>query len=161
MNMTQANGTAGDPIMPGSGSLDDEFANIGQMYISFSPDIEVPAGKTLSIRMYSWNKHDFTLLMKDVVLSGETTTIPTGIRANAAAPSLKVYPTIASQRVHVESASVIKNIKVVSITGSVVSVLQANTKLKDVDVSRLNNGLYLFVVKTATGTGVQKVLVSR
>ncbi len=160
-DLTQSRGTLANPIKPGSGSLDDEFANIGQMYISFSTDIEVPAGDSLSIRMWAWGKNGLTMLMKDVVISGETSTGTTDIKADIAAPSFKVYPTMASHTIHVESASRIDAIKIVSINGSVMRLVNPNAYSHNLDITNFNNGLYLVVVKTETGTGVRKVIINR
>ena len=164
MDMTQSMGTMSDPIKPGSGSLDNEFANIGQMYISFSTNIEVPAGDSLSIRMWVWGKNGITLLMKDVILSGETSEgTPTGIRANIseAAPSFKVYPTVAGQNIHVEATSRIEAIKIVSIDGRVMKIVTPNSQSNIIDVSNFRNGLYLVVVKTETGIGSKKIIVNK
>jgi hypothetical protein len=159
--MTQNMGTLADPIKPGSGSIDGPDSELGKMYISFSTDIEVPAGDSLSIRLYAYGKAGLTVLMKDVILSGETAAIPTGISTINTTKSFKVYPTVASQTIHVEATSRIEAIKIVSIDGRVMRIVAPNAQTHDINVSSFRNGLYLVVVKTATGSGVQKVIVNR
>ncbi len=252
-DMEQHRGTVTDPVKPGSGSLDDATAEMGGQFISFDTDIDVPAGKILSIRMYAWSKNGLTLLMKDVVISAETveTTDPlssdalltnitldpdvdlspafdsntfsytaelpagtttvdpsvtkSNIYANVdgsgavdvsagagvsqitvtsedgattnvylitytvvqntavkdVAAKTGIYPNPANSIIHVESASVIDNIKIVSITGSVVSSYAPHAQTHVIDVSNIKNGLYIMVVKTAEGTEVSRIVINK
>jgi hypothetical protein len=73
----------------------------------------------------------------------------------------KVYPNPANSQVRIEAENDIENVMIYNVIGSLVEVVNANSKSVNVDLSQYSNGVYFFNIRQNDGTvSNQRVVVN-
>ena len=73
----------------------------------------------------------------------------------------KVYPNPANSQVRIEAENDIENVMIYNVIGSLVEVVNANSKSVNVDLSQYSNGIYFFNIRQNDGTvSNQRVVVN-
>ena len=111
----------------------------------------------ISIETYTVNKNtaEATLFDAFKVVKGNETVIKS---VTSESEQLIIYPNPANNSITVEIAETIENIRVFSMTGQEI-LSQKNSNV--VDLSTIDNGVYLLSVKTATGVYTKSFVVKK
>ena len=91
--------------------------------------------------------------------SNESCTLPIGIGEPENRDGLRVYPNPASDRVTVESASIIFSIEIMDLTGRKVHERRISSEKAVIPLNNFSPGIYLLKVQTENGLTTRKICV--
>jgi len=78
---------------------------------------------------------------------------------NISAENFRIYPNPAREVLHISTASVVEQVRILDVSGRVVFTDQVNSTPYKVDTSGLDNGVYIVQIITEDGISTEKVQI--
>jgi hypothetical protein len=82
----------------------------------------------------------------------------TGVRNIQKENQIHIFPNPVQNSLHIQSSSVMEQVSIYDISGSILQTFEVFETLKVLDISHLSNGIYLVKVKTEEGEVIQKIV---
>jgi len=98
-----------------------------------------------------------TMYLDDIMIDD----LFTGIEKSDISNSISMYPNPAKNLLKIRSTTNISNIKIVNIIGQTVKDVDVNATESRIEISNLENGIYLVSIKTGNNTSVKKLTINR
>jgi len=89
------------------------------------------------------------------IYTDQQVTLPNGLIDPIAQSNTTVFPTQTTDFVYVSTSSIVKNINVFNMQGS---LLKSSANTTEINIHTLNKGVYLFEVQTADGISTHKIV---
>lgn len=127
----------------------------GTLHFDFSPSTKVIS------QFYQWTGGVEHFLNVQVGNAAAIVVNNTNAIADKTDADIRIYPTLASESIHIQSDNRIEKVILSDLQGKKILESTPFNFSTDIKVTTIENGLYLIAVKTEKGTKIEKVLIQK
>jgi uncharacterized repeat protein (TIGR02543 family) len=153
INPVGAGSVSGEgPYNPGSEATLEAVVNNGFVFKNWTNGEEVVSED---------NVYVFTMPAEDVTLTANFSAVTSALEEKIFGHNIRMFPNPAQNHISIEGVETRSTINVFSITGAKLMSLENQSGSVNLDVSRLENGVYVIKINSGNGIVSRKVFVGR